>query len=77
MEEHPMLPIVETLIMMSSMELHESIEVIDLIKEHQDKMEDIMSYMLWLHEEKLALTYERIKTYIGELIKKDKKEENK
>ena len=65
-----MLPIVKTLIMMSSMDLHESIEIIDLIEGHQDKMEEIISYMLWLHEEKVQLTYDRIKTYINELLKK-------
>lgn len=56
--------------MMSSMELHESIEIIDLIEYHQDKIEEVMSYMLWLHEEQIPLTYDRIKTYIEELLKK-------
>ena len=65
-----MLPIVKTLLMMSSMELHESIEIIDLIEYHQDRLEEIMSYMLWLHEERIPLTYERIKAYIEELLKK-------
>lgn len=56
--------------MMSSMELHESIEIIDLIEYHQDKIEEVMSYMLWLYEEQIPLTYDRIKTYIEELLKK-------